>query len=302
MRNRISKIDLIEFVCLAVLVIILSVWGYSLNFDGVMRNSPFERRSELLRVAFLDVGQGDSALVKTADNKKILIDGGDEGSGDTLRSYFASYSVDKLDAVIVSHYHSDHTTGVYELLDEFPIDTLYMPDVESKNEIHYQLSDTAKRYNVDVEYIDYGDFIEFEDGTVLNVLFPCEEFYSNIEENTNNDSLVIKLSYGNSDFLFMADLESDAEKALMKNADIDSEVLKVGHHGSKSSTGKSFLKAVSPQIAVISVGKNNSYNHPHTKTTEKLENFGAEIYRTDLNGNIVVIADKDGNVEVKTEK
>lgn len=302
MLRRKSKIDIIEFVVLGIITIILTICGYITNIGGAMHNSLFGIGEEKLRVAFLDIGQGDSALIKTSGGKKILIDGGDEGSGDILRRYFAAYSVDKLDAAIVSHFHSDHAMGIYELIDEFPIDVLYMPDVDNRSEIFTQLTEAAEKYNVDVEYLDYGDLIKLNDGTVFNVLFPCAKFYSNTDENENNDSLVIKLSYGNSDFLFTGDLEADAEKALVKNAELNCEVLKVGHHGSKFSTSKSFLKAVAPQIAVISVGENNSYNHPNKKIIERLEKFGTEIYRTDINGNVIISADKDGEIRVETEK
>jgi len=303
-RRKSKKAKKTELIVFGIIVFILFAWSNIKNDRADIEKPVTVDGDGIIQTTFIDVGQGDSALVTASNGERILIDGGDKGSGDVLRAYFADNSVSKLDAAIVSHYHSDHAEGIYELLDEFPIEVLYMPDVKNKPELHDDLKERASENGVEIEYIDAGDTIQLDDGTVFNVLFPDANLYTNDDENINNDSLIIKLSYGDIDFLFTGDLESDAEKLLAKRygAELDSEVLKVGHHGSKTSSSVQFLNAVSPRFAIICAGEDNRYKHPHGEVLDRYKKCEAEIYRTDLNGNIVIRADANSITEIVTEK
>lgn len=294
----------IELIVVAIIVVVLAVWGYFENGSGDIQNSVVVGDG-VIRAEFIDVGQGDSSLIRASSGENILIDGGDKGSGEVLEKYFANNSVQSLDAVIVSHYHADHAEGIYEIIGEIPIGTLYMPDVDYRPGLHDSLVKKADKNGVTIKYIKAGDKIVLDDNTIFDVLFPDESLYVNGKTkenvNVNNDSLLIKVSFGNSDFLFTGDLEADAEKTLTDYARLDCEVLKVGHHGSKTSTSEEFLNAVSPEYAVICLGKNNRYHHPHGQTMDRLESAGIEIYRTDLNGDIIITADANGIVGIDTE-
>lgn len=302
-KYKLKKAKKLELIVFGIVAAALIIYSYLSNNNADMVNPTAS--SGILQASFIDIGQGDSALIKPSSGENILIDGGDKGSGEVLRKYFAENSISKLDAAIVSHYHADHAEGIYELMNEFPIDVIYMPNVKTRPGLHDDLANRASKKGIEIKYIAAGDKITFKDGTVFDVLFPNENIYSNKgndgEVNINNDSLVIKVSYGETDFLFTGDLESDAEKKLATAENLDCEVLKVGHHGSKTSSSKEFLNAASPEYAVISAGRNNRYKHPHGQTLDRLESFGIKIYRTDLSGNITITADSGGITEVKTE-
>lgn len=314
-KYKSKKARKIEIIVFGIITLILLIYGHINNKPTDILNPTAAGTSAVntgayengvIQASFIDIGQGDSSFIKLSSGENILIDGGDKGSGEALRRYFADNSINKLDAAIVSHYHADHAEGIYELMNEFHIDIIYMPNVKTRPELHDDLVRRADKKGIKIKYIASGDKITFKDGTVFDVLFPDEGIFSNIgdngEANINNDSLVIKVSYGETDFLFTGDLESDAEKALVKSSNnLDCEVLKVGHHGSKTSSSKVFLNAVTPEYAVISAGRNNRYKHPHGQVLDRLESFGIKIYRTDLSGNITVVADSNGVTDIKTE-
>ncbi len=239
-----------------------------------------------IMVTFIDVGQGDSCLINGGRDGNVLIDGGDEGSGKILREYFNHNYVFDLDAVFITHFHNDHISGIKELIeDDFPIRKIYVSKTSEEFEEDDEIKRLASEKGIDIEEICVGRYINV--GKVkYTVLWPQG---TEDENKTNNSSLVLRCDYGENSFLFTGDIEKNTEKCLinMCSEDLDIDVLKVAHHGSNTSTQTDFLKICTPEFAVISVGYNNQYGNPSSKTLFRLENNSNGVFRTDYNGTIV---------------
>lgn len=246
----------------------------------------------IMRVSFLDVGQGDCEFIECGGTN-ILIDGGEALNADFVLMFLDSRGVKKLDYYIISHPHSDHMGAASKIIDSIDIDKFVTTDFSELNmptsKVYEKMLESLER-KTDTEVITVKAGDSFDVGRLkLNVLAPFEE-----TSDYNNMSIVLRVDYGKTRFLFTGDAEKTIEKQMLKNnSDIQANVLKVGHHGSKTSTGTDFLKAVSPEIAVICCGKGNSYGHPHEETTELLERCSIKYYRTDLNGTVTVLSDGD---------
>ncbi len=257
-----------------------------------------------LVISYIDVGQGDAAYIRTPDNFRVLLDGGDEGSYENvLKKFFLTKGVPKLNAVIVSLFHADHLSGIKEVLESgFPIEILYLPQSENDGVQHGKLLDAAEKNGTEVRYLSGGDILTLSEEISFEVILPNPDIYPIDKENENNNSLLMKLKYGGNSFLFTGDLEADAEAALPSDIDIRADVLKVGHHGSDTSTSQAFLDRVSPGIAVIGVGTKNKYGHPKQEVIKRLERNMAHIYRTDIDGTITLNVKKNGNVRINTSR
>lgn len=250
-----------------------------------------------LKVTFLDVGQGDSALIETPNHKNILIDGGGypsyQGeerkiSEKVLLPALQAKRIRKLDLAIVSHPHDDHIKGIEELVGNIPIDALGIYDME--NEYLKRIKSLAVKNGVQILNLKAGNTFNIGSNITLEVLSPLEKFSIEDEQkDINNASLVLKMEYQSSSFLFTGDIEQKIEKQLVTHKkDIEADVLKVPHHGSDTSSSKEFIKEVSPDICVISLGENNTFGHPSLDTIETLENITPYIYRTDREGAVEV--------------
>ena len=242
--------------------------------------------SGTLEVHFIDVGQADSILITQKDSA-MLIDGGNNEDSDLVKNYLRNEGIKKLDYVIGTHPHEDHIGGLDAVIKSFDIGSVIMPKAESDTRTFEDLIDAViekgLKITAPVPETEYG----LGDAGFV-ILAPNSEEY----EDLNDYSVVIKLTYGNSSFLFTGDAEEVSENEMLaKGYPIKADVLKVGHHGSDSSTGDGFLKAVSPEYAVISVGKGNSYGHPSQKTLDSLDAAGVTVYRTDEAGTIIAISD-----------
>ena len=261
-----------------------------------------------LKIYFVDVGQGDSTFIVTPKNETILIDGGgslvtdfDVGES-TLLPYILDRGYKKIDLMFVSHFDQDHIGGLFKILEELKVERVCISKQEEDSENYQRFLNIVKEKNIQVLVVKIGDKIVLDNNLYFNVLWPKDK---QIEENKlNNNAIVMKLNYNNFSMLFTGDIEKKAEEEILetyKNSKmLESDILKVAHHGSKTSTTNEFLNKVKPKIALIGVGKDNMFGHPSNTTIEKLENMGIKIYRTDLNGEISICVNDKGQVSIKS--
>ncbi len=252
-----------------------------------------------LKVTFINVGQGDSILVQAPGGKNVLIDGGGtEGEAaydignNVLVPFLIKRGVRHVDIVAVTHYHVDHAKGIIAVLENIKSHALVLPYKDDENYLYKNLLDTAAKRNVNVYYVSRGDNIYLSNSTEINVLFPNDDILGEQEKNPNNKSLVLKLSYGLVSFIFTGDIEKKAEDYLLRyTQELDADVIKVAHHGSKTSSNEDFIKAVSPYYAAISVGTNN-FGHPSNEVLNLLNKQCYSVFRTDINGTINFYSNK----------
>lgn len=246
-----------------------------------------------LQIQFIDVGQADSILIND-NGTYMLIDAGNNEDGNKLTNYLKTLNINEFKFVVGTHAHEDHIGGMDNIIDNFKINTFYMPDVITTTKTFESVLDSLEKENVTFE-TPKEDSILTLDNAKINVLY-----VGNDEKNLNNSSIVLKLTYGNTSVLFTGDAETEVEKKLL-NKDLKADVLKLGHHGSATSTSDEFLNLVNPTYSIISVGLNNSYKHPSSKTLEKLNKNNIQIYRTDENGTIIMTSDGN-NIKFETIK
>ena len=232
-----------------------------------------------LRVYCLDVGQGDSILI-TNNNKTMLIDASTNEMGSRVVKYLNDLGIKKIDYLVGTHPHEDHIGGLDNVIKNFDIGTIYMPNVVATTKTYEEVIDAISAKKLKVTSPKTGDKF-----TVGNA--ECEVMsIRNDKDDYNNCSIVIKMDFNNVSYLFTGDAEESVESS--RNwPHID--VLKVGHHGSNTSSSKNFLEQIKPKVALISVGQGNTYGHPTQATLKRLSNIGAKIYRTDENGTILLI-------------
>ncbi len=250
---------------------------------------------EDLQVHFISVGQGDSELIKLPTGENVLIDAGDTKCGDYLVNYIKSQGVEEIDMAIATHPHSDHIGSMRDIIENFKVNHIMMPDFDYDTMTYTNLLYSIEENNVDRIVGKYGD--TFEEGEAyFEVLGPVQQY-----EDANNISLVIMMTYGDNKFLFTGDQEKEAEKDVISMGyNLEADVLKVGHHGSKTSSSQEFLDAVKADIAVIEVGEGNDYGLPKDEVVMRIARSGATVYRTDQSGNIVVSSD-GSNLSILTD-
>ena len=251
------------------------------------------KAKENFSVSFIDVGQADSVLIRNG-NYNMLIDAGNNEDGEKLVNYFKSLGIEEFTYVFATHPHEDHIGGMDDIINNFKIDNYYMSNKLSTTKTFMDVLDALDGRNLKYTVPNKGDTLKLGDANI-KVIYPGDD-----KSNINDSSIVLKITYGKNSFLLTGDATSNVERKIY-NEDIKSDVLKVAHHGSSYSSIDVFLDKVKPYYAVISVGKNNIYNHPSNKTLEKLNKRNIKVYRTDLDGTIVFISDGD-NLSVKALK
>lgn len=278
---------------LLAIIIILVMSFFGVTFSDIVDDGE-------LQLTMIDVGQADSFLLIQGD-EVALIDCGTRSSGDDVVKYLKEHEITKIDYLFGTHPHDDHMGGMYDVITNVEIGKVIIPKVRA-NQVtsawYIKLMDELKNGGTDeampnyggydVEYATLGTEYKLGDAT-LKIIGPMEETYSNV----NNYSTVLKVTYGQMDVIMSGDAETKVEKQILEAGEnIDAEILKVGHHGSDTSTSDEFLNAISPDYALISTEVGNKFEHPIKTTMDKLKEQNIDVYRTDENGTVVVIITK----------
>ena len=249
-----------------------------------------------LAVHFIDVGQADAALVR-CDGQTMLIDGGNVADSSLIAAYLKKLNIDYLDYIVCTHAHEDHVGGLSGALSVAGAGTVYAPETAVESDAYDNFVRKVTEQNLQITHPEHGRVINLGSSSV-QFMGPVTE----ATDDVNNTSIVLKVRYGQTSFLFTGDAEYDEELNIVDAGyDLSADVLKVGHHGSDSSTSYIFLRHVMPKYAVISVGKDNNYDHPSAKTLSRLRDEGAEVFRTDLQGDVIATSDGE-NISFVTER
>ncbi|PIR92843.1 hypothetical protein COT99_03910 [Candidatus Falkowbacteria bacterium CG10_big_fil_rev_8_21_14_0_10_43_10] len=276
---------------------------------------------EQLKVNFLDVGQGDSILIKTPYGQNILIDGGDGKKILQELPKFMPFYDRTIDLMILTHPHDDHVGGLVKVLQRYKVKKILYTGVVHTSPMYLEWLAAVRRKNIPLVIIDRPQTIALGADLRLEILYPLESLLNKEVENLNNSSIVTKLIYKENKFLFMGDAEGEIENDLAPSPfqdpstsaslqhlplvrgglDLSADVLKAGHHGSDTSNSEKFLEAVKPKYAIIQVGADNDFGHPSLRVLKRFERVGVEIFRNDLNGWVQVISD-GYNIKINKEK
>lgn len=276
-----QKFKNLNVVLLLMLILILFLTGCEINPEESFQYN----NNEDLVVHFVDIGQGDSIFIQFPNGETSLIDAGPKVSSDIIVNYLKEMKVEKIDYLIATHPHEDHIGGLPEVIKNFEIGKIYMPDKTANTTIFKRLLSEIKSKDLKANIPSAGEFIIDNNDLKYQVLAPNGDKY----DNTNDYSIVSKIIFKDNSFLFTGDAEKISEKEMVeKGYDLTANVLKVGHHGSSTSTTEEFLRKVGPAYGVISLANDNKYGHPHKETMELLNKNGIKVLRTDELGNIAI--------------
>lgn len=268
---------------------VLEAFGAAVGWDNSSKTVTVSHPEKAgLRVHFIDVGQADCILV-TSGKDAMLIDAGNNEDAETIVAYLRAHGISHLKYAVGTHPHEDHIGSLDTILLTFPVDSLWMPKAETTTKTFEDVLDAAMSSGLTITAPRAGDTFSLGQATITAV--------NNCTDTTelNNASIMLRLTYGKTSFLFTGDAQVEAEEAALQTGiSLDSDVLKVGHHGSDTSSSADFLAAVSPGYAVISCGAGNTYGHPHAETLSALSAIGAVVYRTDTQGNILAVSNGAG--------
>lgn len=281
LKRKVSKFALILTLIFSIVLI-----GCNTDPSNNVSNSS-SSNSQNLTVHFIDVGQGDSILVQF-QNKNLLIDAGPRSSSDNLMKYLKKVGIKKLDYVVATHPHEDHIGGMPDVIKAFDIGEFYAPKKQATTKIFESMVTELKKKDLKIHVAKAGVTLDLVQGLDIKMVAPNSDNY----EDVNDYSAVIKLSYKDTSFLFTGDAEKLSEKEILqKGYDLKADVLKLGHHGSSTSSSKEFLDKVNPKYAIASLGKDNDYGHPHKETIDAMKKRNVTFYRTDKEGTVVLVSD-----------
>jgi competence protein ComEC len=266
------------------LLMISSIVGCTGQPDNITYQSG-NLTSENLVIHFIDVGQADSILVEMPNKEVALIDGGNRDDAELIIGYIKNLKINKINYIIATHPHEDHIGGLPDIINTFKIGKVYMPNRKANTKIFEKLLSEINKKGLKIIKAKGGQKIIDLKDLKFSILAPNSDRY----DETNEYSIVNKLVYKNTSFLFTGDAEEESEKEMISlGFNLSADLLKVGHHGGRTSTTESFLDKVNPKYAVISVGKDNDYGHPHKELIERLNGRNIKVLRTDEIGTIIV--------------
>ena len=275
---------------LSTLFVLLTLCSCNISFDNVITTP-----KGTLAVHFLDIGQGDSIFIELPNSQTMLVDAGENYYGEGIINYIYDCGYEKLDYLVATHPHSDHIGSMSYIVRHMDIDAVYMPKVSTTTKTYENLLDSISKKGLKIKTAMAGTRILDIDELEIVILAPVEIY----EDDLNNCSVILKITYKDRSFL----LTGDAEKKEFEDVylDMSADVLKVAHHGSSTSTTEEILEKIKPEIAVISLGEDNEYGHPHTSTLKLLNNIECDIYRTDEDKTVKISTDGE-NLEVETDR
>lgn len=291
MKQKIHKIIFLIF------VLVTSLFVAALYSDRpdflAEQGTTISPEAPLLKVYFFDVGQGDAIYVRTPAGQDILIDGGPDKKVLNELGRVMPFWDREIDVVVLTHPHSDHVTGLVEVLRRYRVKHVYYTGALHTAPDYLAWLGEIKKQNLDLKIVQDFFEMEFSPELKLQFLYPQKNLVNRKMEELNNSSIVSRLVYQDASFLFMGDATEEVEFELLldENVDLTADVLKVGHHGSASSSSEEFLAKVQPAFAVIQVGQENAFGHPHLKILKRLERSGVKILRTDESGAIQCLSD-----------
>ncbi|MBQ8577711.1 MAG: MBL fold metallo-hydrolase [Clostridia bacterium] len=293
LKSAAKKKQTVKVILFALLLLFL--WWYDNYTDTpVSANATVYEDGTLdtetsLTVHFIDVGQGDAAYIELPTGETVLIDAGTNASEDALLAYLDRYDCDTIDYAVFTHPHEDHIGGADKVLGRYHVNNVLLPDADATSSTYEKMLDGIADSGAAVMLAEVGDTYSVGEA-VIRILGPTDPS----DDDLNNASIVLRLEYKDVSFVFTGDAEKSSEKSILAEVGatlLDADVLKVGHHGSNTSSSSDFLDAVSPAVAVISCGENNEYGHPHKETVNALTERGVKQFRTDELGSIRIYTD-----------
>lgn len=276
----------IFFICAVITTFLIKQADLSsANQEIIDTNQVTIDTNDNLKVHFIDVGQADSIFIELPNKETMLIDAGNNADSKLVVNYIKNLKYDTINYVIGTHPHEDHIGGLDKVINTFKIQNIYMPDVQHTTKTFEDVILAVKSKNLKISTAKAGVNILNLENLKIDIIAPVNDDYDSL----NNYSAVVKIIYKEKSFLFMGDAEKLSEKEITAN--VKADVIKIGHHGSNSSTSKTFLKKVNPIYAVISVGEDNDYGHPKASILKMLNEFNINVFRTDKLGTIVFSTD-----------
>ena len=268
-------------------------YGNALLKDSKEEKEQLVDKDNTLKIYYLDVGQADSILIDS-NNEYMLIDGGNNNDGPLLVKYFQELGIKDIKYIVGTHPHEDHIGGIDEVINNFNINQIFIPDAITTTKTFEDLLDSIEKKNLTFTVPTINNTYTLGE-TTIKIIYTGTD-----TSDLNNSSIIIKLTYKKTSYLFTGDATNITEKKIL-NKDIKSDVLKIGHHGSKYSSTENFIKKVNPKYAIISVGKGNKYGHPNIETINLLNKYNIKTYRTDELGTILLTSDGN-NIEITSFK
>lgn len=302
MRESKKRKKILTFIIILVIFSVIVNRYTSISYNTITVTQ-YNSEDEL-QIHIIDVGQAESILI-VQDGFTMLVDSGDNFTGDDVVKYIKNLGIDKIDIFLITHFHRDHAGGAHKIISSLDVKKIVchkFSDLSTMQERFWYIDMSISR-SIRETFGSMSIFMESacENNKLKNFDVGDAKVYTlsqnNDAVNVNNKSIVFKLIYGDFSMLFMADAESEVEKELLEeDADLSADVLKIGHHGSKTSTTDEFLDKVNPKYAVVSCGNGNDYNHPYGAVTKRFEDKNIPLYRTDELGDIVITVKDDGEI------